>query len=612
MKNFRIFRWLVFGGIFLGVFFILNARLLADEPSIFLADEVVITASGYEELLEKSATSVTVLKVEKLKKQGLNYLSQALAQVGGTDLKSYGSLGAQATISLRGSRSEQVLVLLDGQKINSSQNGTFDFGAIPLDDLERIEVIKFPLSALYGADALGGVVNLISRKPQKRKGEVNFLAGSFRERKYQLDYCDSSGVVGYKVNLNLLDSDGFRKNSDFHGKNYSFKFDLPKNFLGASASYFYQKSNRGVPGSLVYPSETARQNDEGNLFSLGTDFSFLGGIENKTNFYFNQYQQDYSDPVWFSFSEHKNKNYGVDYLSNFSLFENQTFLACLSYRQESVLSSDVGEHSRNNAAVIVQDDIELLENLGMIFSSRFERFSTFGKIFTPRIGARWRSSPDLNFKASRIQGFRAPTFNELYWPESFWAGGNPNLKPEVGEAYDFELCWHPELGEIKLGGFTGKTFNLINWAADAVGVWRPQNLAAVNRDGLELGIIVPCGFGEFTSNFSWHNVTDISTRREVTYQPHYKANVGVHLKNKGETFGAYFGWRYVGWRYATNTDFSQRILPSYQLVDLKVYIKLDSWILRAGIDNIFDEQYQEIADYPAAGRSFWASTGVEF
>lgn len=586
----------------------------AQELPVFTAEEVVITASGREESLEKSLSSVIVLKAEELKKQGFNYLSEALGSLSGADLKTSGLLGSLETLSLRGSRSEQVLVLLDGQRLNSSQNGVFDFSGIALDNLERIEIVKTPLSALYGADALGGVIHLISKKPQKKKIQLSFLAGGFGQKKYQFGYEEQINKIGYGLNYDFVDSSGFRPNSDFHGKNLSFNMNLPENFLGAGFRYRYKNNDLGVPGSLVYPNSTARQNDENHLFSLEANFPELFNFKNTFHFSYNNAAQKYTDILWQAApSFHKNRNLNFDWTASGEVFEKQILTGGFSYLKNSITSSDVGEHLRNALALYGQDEWPLTSQWGIFAGGRLERFSIFGKVFSPRFGFKYQVNDQTTLKTSWSRGFRTPTFNELYWPQSSWAGGNPNLKPEEGEMYDLEISSRPGWGIWKISGFLGKTFNLINWAADNHYVWRPQNLAQVDRRGAEASVELPLlEWLKIVANFSWQNVTEITSGREVTYTPHYKFNAGLNLKNPADSLGANLNFGYTGWRYAENNEYSARTLPAYLITNLNGYFKSGNWTLRLGLENLFDIQYEEIADYPAPGRNAWVSIGVEF
>lgn len=204
--------WIVSGMLVAGVF---AAQSFASAQGV-RPGEVAVTATKTEKELRDVTQSVTVVTAAEIRKSGATTAAEVLRTVTGVAITGHGTRGSLETLSIRGAGYSQVLVLLDGVRMNSPRDSGVDLSAIPvaLDDIERIEIVRGPSSALYGSDALGGVVNIITKKPASEVSRIRGAAGSHGYDSLQLNASSRKGSGYYSMTGTRETSDGYRLNSD--------------------------------------------------------------------------------------------------------------------------------------------------------------------------------------------------------------------------------------------------------------------------------------------------------------------------------------------------------------------------------------------------------------
>jgi outer membrane cobalamin receptor len=196
-----------------GMVFVSGAR--AEEADVKLP-EVVVTATKTEKDPKDVTQSVTVITADDIKKSGATTAGEAIQNTVGMRIRDNGPEGAEASVSIRGATSAQVLVLLDGRRLNSPRTGGYNLSdlPVPLDSIERIEIVRGPSSALYGADAAGGVVNIITKKPKESKTTAEASAGSHGYDLLAIRNQGSVRLFSYSLSADRETSDGYRANSN--------------------------------------------------------------------------------------------------------------------------------------------------------------------------------------------------------------------------------------------------------------------------------------------------------------------------------------------------------------------------------------------------------------
>lgn len=600
--------------------------------SPFLLEEIVVVASKYPQDLLESVVSVEIIDEQEITASQSENLAGIIKNIAGIEITEYGSAGDIRAISIRGSSPEQVLILIDGIVANDPQTGKIDLGLIPADIIEKIEIYRGPASALYGANALGGVINIITKKGlEAEEGRVKISYGSYNTQKYQLSYQDRGDDVDYYyISGQYYKTDGDRENSQldkisFMGK-MSTKIDQ-QTVLDLAVRYHDYK--RGLPGSIDYPTANAQQND--------SNFNINAKWQKKEE------EKDINISAWYDFhrvyfdnpgewghtgpSIHKTQVAGIaldNTLYDFSFGSkndsnnNHTLTWGTELRQNRVSSTDIGKQHDLNGAVFIQDvwQTTILEKLSVTAGLRYDHNQTFGGQLNPRAGIVYQLQDDISLHASIGRAYRAPTFDDLYWPNDGYVVGNPDLLPETAWAYEAGLRFVNEKGDKQAGltVFRKNTSQLINWAADSEGLWWPSNISSARTDGLE--IIAENKFDEnFTGdvNYTYLNVIDLATGTQL--KPNHKIGFGLTYFNQFGDNNDDFTVNLEGYMVAGRPD----NLDNYYLFDTNISRdftlkedKKQKIRLSFSIKNIFDQTPELVAGYPLQGRTFLLGISTDF
>ena len=276
--------------------------------------DIVVSATRIPQAVRDVGVSVSVVPRETIEKLNAQNVGEVLNKVADVRLDTYGSMGARSDISIRGSSANQVYVMVDGRPINVPSLGMADLSQYPADQVERIEIIRGPGSVLYGAGALAGVVNIITRDPpEKMRTDLTASYGTKNTRILQMDNGAKIGDLGYFVTASQNASDGWRDNSECDGYHASGKlaYDLSAESRLTLNSGF-SRQNQGVPGSTSWPTPNAKQYDRQYWFDLTHKYEFETNICLTSKAFLNQNWQEYKDPDIFSDDIGQNQTAGLD------------------------------------------------------------------------------------------------------------------------------------------------------------------------------------------------------------------------------------------------------------------------------------------------------------
>ncbi len=608
-------------------------------------ESVTITATRGHNLITEVPSSVDVIKMEDLEVRNPQNLAEALQNLQGVYIKDYGGLGNTKTISLRGSSSEQVLVMLDGQRLNNPQTGQVDLALIETEGIERIEVVRGGNSALYGSDAVGGVINIITKSPHSGlskksiTGSIKYTIGSFNSLSFEngatfnLPFGILSGsykLLESKGDFKYIDAYGneqTRKNAGINSEDVYLKFNKP---IGDSLfnrrldiTYKYYSSERGAPGTIEdlykYAKNWDRANQynltfTGKVFNLFNDFRLQIYRHDSWNRYFNNEVAAYTDSRFTVSMD------GAEAQMKTILIPQASLTYGLGLRSDKMdnLQLETSHNRLSWYGFIVNESnfnlsSRLIHTIFLVSSLRFDQTSNYGNKFSPKLGTvfnfgkYWQTSLKFNIGTS----YRAPTFNDLYWPADAWTQGNPDLKPESGWDYDCGLRFQfPILNGLYWEStyFQNQMKGLIIWK-EKNGIWSPENVNKAMIRGIENSLSFKPfkKFLEISGNYTFLDARNKTNERTVfnkrlVYRPKNTAN--INLNCSFSVFTLSYQFSYTGLRYTTNdnTDY----LPSYKTSDITLNYKpkTDSadLLLSLQIKNIFDERYEIVKNMPIPGR----------
>lgn len=574
---------------------------MAEEPNIQLK-EVVVTATKTEREPQDISQSVTVITADDIRKSGATTAAEVIEMSAGVQVNSNGPLGSTSSINIRGANSEQVLVLLDGRRLNSASAGGFDMAdlPVPLDAIEKIEIVRGPSSALYGADAVGGVVNIITKKPTGALTTVTGQAGSHGYESLALSNSNKLDKFYYTLSAGKEKSTGFRVNSDLDQGTAGAKlgYDISPDSSVEFTSDWIGKEI-GVPGATNFMSTLAREWDRNLDSSLTYRMKFSKELDVKLNAYQNRDTIIYLDPSFPPASIHTTTSTGTEAQANWLANSWNLLTFGVDARQDHIASTDAGEHTASLRAAYLQDEISLGEQLIVVIGGRDDDHSVYGNKFSPKMSARYLfAGTGTIFRASAGKAFRAPTFNELYFVDTFGDKGNPNLKPETATEYEAGVEQPFGRGNsIQVTGFERKIDNLISWQTNSLGGVSPVNIGRAKITGVEAGAKFKLSDSlTWNANYTYIKPVDEVSGAKIYTIPQQTLNSSLNfvlptktnINLDGRMVKHYVRPTEDAWHYST---FDGKIS---QPADFGRGIKGDVFI---GMKNIFDRKFASIRTY---------------
>lgn len=584
------------------------------------------------------STSESVLTAADFKKLSCENVGDALKHLAGVYVRN-------GQVALRDVAADKVVILFDGQRLNTAQGGGVDIVSLPIDNVEKVEVIRGGNSALYGADAVGGVIKITSksRSTQSASSAINAnvygTIGSFYERIAGLGFSQSIDKFSYFVNYKRSTSRG-----DFSYKDPTTSVetiwpnnDQASHDLFVKGAYaINEKSNLaisgglyqaavGAPGLIEQMTPLARLYYNNKNMNFNYDHSdIFSNFNLKLQSYFLFFETRYDQPGGLVpiHSKHNNNAYAFEAQQGGSLADYLQVAYGYTFRHDVIESSDIGKKQRNNhagfaSATAIAKEVNFFFNeLSITPAIRYDYPTDFDAEFSPKVSIQVQHTGTLQLSLiSHIsRSYRAPTFNDLYWPRDSYAEGNPNLVPEKGFSYDAGItAGYPVLGSVSLSAnyFANKLDNLILWAPGAGGLWRPMNISKTDAQGAELtGRWKPYEeYVEFSVDYTYMTALDKSGDpttggKDLIYRPRNKFDASLTLRYAGVEINAVN--HYVGKRFtnAANTKF----LKSYNVADGNLSYSFKAWDVTMNakfeLMNVNDLSYIITDGTPMPGRAY--------
>ncbi len=492
------------------------------EP-VYELEGIVVTATRTPERLREIPWGVSVISSHEIELRGAQDLGELLRGELGMDVKAYGSLGQTSTVSLRGSTANQVLVLLDGRPANHIALGIADLSLLSLQGVERVEIVRGPISSLYGANALGGVVNVITRgKPAGSSVVQEVSLGSFDTEVYRAEVAAAAGKVGFLFAGCSRSTQGLRSNSSCDGEDARVKItygDGDSHQLSLSSAYEGRKL--GVPGPKpaagvlpTYGDSTATslfdtQQDK-NLSSDASLTLRLGrAVDLKAKGYFDVKEMDFFsvfpgyNPDWTTYraeliDDYMTRTLGVNVQVSLTPSAEQMLIVGLDARRDLFEGSSALRNTDTDSTettrwrpssygygVWGEGKRNLVGFAVTTTTFRYDWSENYGSFLSPSIGVVLKHG-NSSVKLSAGRAFRAPTFNDLYWP----GAGNSDLRPESGMAGEVRVESSPlPLLFVSASWSRREVKDLISWAPlGEGGRWEPSNIDRFSETGWEFGI----------------------------------------------------------------------------------------------------------------------------
>jgi len=582
-------------------------------------DTVQVIGTRAPTALNRVVSDVVVIDRDRIRATSADSLEDLLRREGGIQLSRNGAPGQNASVLIRGSGASNTLVLIDGVRIGSATLGQTDLSTISLAQVERIEIMRGPGSSLYGADAIGGVVNIVTRRGEGATYAHGNLAGG--NHASAEGYAAVSGAAaGFDYALSLSgetsngvsaivpgdvfglynpDDDGFSRYGLQLAGGYSWQ---PGQRIGLSYNASQNRSQFDSaeyppPNFLPDPSPDFRNRTTTQLTTLqyqgdvATDWvALLRG----------SYQSDRLSSGANFISRYDTTRRQITAQATWTPSAQHQVVGAVDLLTESIVSSDFSAPDRDNTGLVLgytgRFGAQKLQA-----DLRWDHNSVYENQTTGKLGWGMDVAPGWAVRAVAGTAFRAPTFNDLYYPDY----GVVTLSPERSRSIEAGLNYQAEQTSVAATAYYNKVSDLIGYQPDTslcppgYSFGCAGNTARAVLQGITIQGLQQWGNFQFTLALDWLNAKDVDTDQTLPRRAANQQTFAVDW-NEGP-------WQLGGTvvRVSTRPD-GGALLPAYALLNLNARYRFERfWQVEARLQNAFDKDYQPARDYQDLGRQFW-------
>ena len=619
--------------------FALAAETIDDANAV---DQVVVTAGRAADKLSEVPVSMTVITAETLRQRQAVVVSDLLSRTPGVTVTRNGGVGGSTQVRIRGAESDQTAVLIDGVKLNdpSATGGGYNFATLLAGDVDRIEVLRGPQSTLWGSQAIGGVVSMITKIPNGPLSGDATIEGGSRATAYARVGVGAGGdwggwrlAAGSYTTAGVSNWDealGGKEKDGYHNTAVSGRLDLNvTDWASLDARLSYAAGRNEYDSSLPNPpyalGDTADYGKTNELVGyVGTRLtSFGGALNSRIGYAYTQTDRDNYDPTSSApktFDSRGTDN-SLEYQGTWTI--NPIWRAVFGAETERSwfrtaspsFSPDVDRHATGMDSVYGQVQAKPIEGLTLTGGVRYDDHDTFGGATTYQAGAAWTPNAGVTvFRANYGEGFKAPSLYQLYSDY-----GNTDLKPEEAKSWDVSV--EHSLMEGRLRGsityFNRDTTNQIDFLSNNTppNYGGYANTAKTQADGVEVeGSFEVSSLLTLSANYTNMDAVNKSAGsnygKDLSRRAGETASADAELSfGNGLTGGVTM--QYVGHSF-NNASNTQR-LKSYVLTDVRIAYPInDTFELYGRVENLFDQKYETLTGYGTLGRGAFAGVRARF
>lgn len=589
----------------------------------FEIDEIVVSANLEETEAGRTGASVTVVTEEDLRATGETRLVEFLSRLPGVTIRTTGSIGGQAGLSIRGASQNYVAVLVDGIDVTdpSRTQVAFDFGGLTTADVSRIEVLRGSQSALYGSRAVGGVINITTRRATEEGTSQTFAAevGSYNTARLSYGFARKSGATDYALTLSHVQTDGFSAADENAGNTEADGYRADR----ISVTAHHELDNGAVLSFSGFVEDSEGEYDEFDFSTFpalpvdGTpdeetkavaaglrtavEFS-TGAVDHTVAASFYRIDRQYSTVTIFGPADYaytgtraKLAYQGATDLGERTRLVFGADVARERYEQRGDYGA--ADHSVTIAGVVAEVSHAVTDDFDLTATLRHDDHSRFGGFTTGRVSAAWRPTSDLILRAVAATGFRAPSNYELYGDYV----GNPALEAEESRSFELGAEYMlPGGGSLNATAFLLEAENLIDYSYATYSYDQVPGVS--RRKGLELSGEVP--LGERAVLTGSYTLTDSDTSASSwALVPRHEITLGLEAELADRLRGA----------FTVEHAADRETLPDYTVANATFTYDLGhetEAYLR--IENVFDAEYQLVPGYGTSDRAFYVGLRKSF
>ena len=619
-------------------------------------EPVVVSATKTPIPLHQVTSAVEVWTEEDFKRRQVKTLVEALRLTQGMTVLQNGGPGTTVNVRIRGGSSNQTLVLIDGAIVNSATLGEYNFAHLTTDNIEKIEIVRGAQSTLWGADALGGVINITTKRGQGvPKAGAFFEYGSFNTLREGGQVSGSKGPVDFSFALSRWDTTGI---STVNSRRGATERDAYRNWQASSRigvalpldgrldfNFRWLKGSVHIDnGSPHGPFDVFKAQNSSQQFIFGGKYQqpltawwthaltlsrsqetgrFDPGTMER-NVSTGMTRVPFGDP-----NETRVLANRIESQHDFRFNQYVTLTAGYQFREQ------MGENDTGLSGKIIsshgwfgQMQLNLLDRFFATAGVRHDSFNTFGDATTYRLtGGYLVKETNTKIRSSYATGFRAPTINDLFWPDDGFLVGNPDVQPEKSQSFDVGIDQTLFADKVTISGgyFWNRYRGLIDWLPNvACGMnafgsakWCPSNLSAAKSQGWEAMVNVVVVQeqpwvkrleikGQYTRTLTRDLMTDLRLRR----WPVDQASISVFYEPI-DRLSTIIDFRFAGAQF--NDQDNEARVASFNVVNMALNYEVSKQFQAyVRVDNLFDEEYEEVLNYGTPGRSVFGGIRANF
>ncbi|MGE8363917.1 TonB-dependent receptor plug domain-containing protein [Cupriavidus sp.] len=588
-------------------------------------DPVVVTATRTVQPLTEALPHTTVVTQQDIVNSQAIDLRSLLRTQAGVEFAANGGLGANTSLFMRGANSNQTLILIDGVRISAASSGTAQLSNILPDQIDHIEIVRGNVSALYGSDAIGGVVQIFTKSGagQAPAANAQIEYGSNNTRQGTVGYGGQVGDTSFNITGSAVKTDGFSAinaaqwNGDNPAKakkgigpnpndnpydNKSVSGQVKHRFTSdwdAGVTAYYSKSKLSYDTTTGKPTDVWWMNSE-----LYTVSAFVNGKFTRdwtTHFKIAQSGDNSENTLNGLFnSNFDTRNRQYTWQNEYALAPTHKLLFGTEYAQQEFSSNTYGAPGRNIVSVFGGYDGRLGKHQ-LQLNARNDHYSDFGSQASYFAGYGYNVTEAFKLIANASNAFRAPTFNELYYPNY----GQPGIQPERAKSVELGAQYSTDsAGLLRVTAFETRYDNLITAALQPNGLFLAQNINKAKVQGIEASWRARLMGTDVGASVTFQNPVDEQSNTQLLRRARRHAAFDV-----GRQFGAFrLGGEWIV--SSARLDSGSRTLGGYSIVNLTARYNIDKqWFVAARVENLFDKNYQLAYPYNTQGRAGFITLG---
>ncbi|MEN2436347.1 TonB-dependent receptor [Weeksellaceae bacterium A-14] len=584
-----------------------SGKILAQEKETSI-NEVQIQGKFFNTPYSRVNENVEIITAEDIRNSPAQSIDELLQQYSGMDIRRRGANGVQSDVSVRGGSYEQVLILLNGIRMNDSQTGHNSMN-IPVDlsAVERVEIIKGPAARRFGQNAYTGVINIITKTSSQEKAKISAEGGDFKTWSLGINTTFGTDKLQNLFQANTSESAGYRHNTDYkiHSVFYQNRYLLKNGNIGLMAGY--SEKDFGANGFYASPSATEQYEEmQASVVSVSYTQQF-NKLRLNSSLFWRRGQDMYlylrNNPSYYR-NMHIGNNAGGEVNASYNSTLGTTGLG-IELRKEYLVSSNLGDRDRFATQVFFEHHIAFFGDKFQVSPGfSWASYSGSGNFFYPGLDLGFNFSPEHKIYGNIAKVHRIPTFTDLYYT-SKTESGNPDLKPESAVSTEVGYRFSPENFSFKASLFSRESTDAIDWIKNAENeIWKAENIGNIKTKGFEvetearltnIGTALRVGYTYLDNKIKRSAVLSKYVAENLRHQ--FTATLTSHFLKH---FSNELNYRYL-----------QRVSTgSYHLLDEKLSFRKGDMEVYALLNNLTNAKYTEAFGVPMPGR--WFHIGISY